>query len=250
LQFLKPYFAQANLPELRYCLLGGEPFYTDLAEAWMSCVPNALIVNISGPCETTMACVGYELSRNMSENKSHQNILAFGKPWKNTKTILVDEQLEEVPIGEEGELCFAGDNVMKGYWGLTEKNASLFFDKMIDDQLYRFYRSGDMAFMDASGILYSCGRKDQQFKIQGYKVELGDLERHARDFLINKNVATTVVKNEKDILEIHLFVENTIVNEEELANYLRQKLPKRETRSKTFGQFSSLIIKTLDVNKY
>ena len=225
LQFLKPYFAQANLPDLRFCLLGGEPFYTDLAAAWIPCIPNARVINISGPCETTMACIGYELSRKMSENKSHQNILAFGKPWKNTKAMLVNEQLEEVSVGEEGELCFAGDNLMQGYWKLPEKNADLFFDKTIDGQSYRFYKSGDMAFADESGILYSCGRKDQQYKIQGYKVELGDVERHARDFLVIKNVATTVIKNEKGILEIHLFVEGQIENEDELLSFLKQQLP-------------------------
>jgi len=225
LQFLKPYFAQANLPELRYCLLGGEPFYIDLAEAWLPCVPNAQVVNISGPCETTMACVGYELSQNMAENKSHKNILAFGRPWKNTKIILVDEQLNEVATGVEGELCFAGDNVMKGYWGLPEKNEKLFFEKRIDEKVYRFYRSGDMAFADDSGLLYSCGRKDQQYKIQGYKVELGDVERHAHDFLKDKNVATVVVKNEEGVLEIHLFVEGVFAEEEEILSYLKQKLP-------------------------
>ena len=225
LQFLKPYFAQASLPDLRYCLLAGEPFYTDLAEAWMRCVPNAKVINGSGPCETTMVCVGYDLSRNLAENKSHNNVLAFGKPWKNTTTIIVNEQLEEVPVGEEGELCFAGGNVMQGYWKLPEKNANLFFNKTIDGVSHRFYKSGDMAFIDESGILYSCGRKDQQYKIQGYKVELGDLERHARDFLVNKHVASTVVKNEKDILEIHLFVEGGIENENELATYLSGQLP-------------------------
>ena len=66
---------------------------------------------------------------------------------------------------------------------MPEKNKSLFFEKEIDNERIRFYRSGDMAFQDEEGLYYSCGRKDIQFKIQGFKVELGDIEKHARNFL-------------------------------------------------------------------
>ena len=104
LQFLKPYFAQVKLPALRYCLLGGEPLYVQLATAWMKAVPHTQVVNISGPCETTMACVGYNLDSDISKNKSHRGVLAFGYPWKNTKVLIVDEQNNEVKSGEEGEL--------------------------------------------------------------------------------------------------------------------------------------------------
>ncbi len=141
LQLLRPYFSELELPALRYCLLGGEPLYVDLAKAWMDCVPNARVVNISGPCETTMACMGYDLGRDFSNNKSHKNILAFGSPWKNTHVLLVDpntptgqlgQNLVKVgqvglPTGEVGELCFGGDHVMQGYWQMPEKNAAIFF---------------------------------------------------------------------------------------------------------------------------
>ncbi|MFK8101815.1 MAG: AMP-binding protein [Saprospiraceae bacterium] len=225
LNLLKPYFSQINLPKLRYSILGGEAFYVTLATAWAACIPNARIVNISGPCETTMACVSYELEKNAGQYKSYQGILAFGRPWKNTQTILVDENRQVVEQGGIGELCFSGDHVMNGYWKLPEKNASVFFEREIQGTIKRFYRSGDLAFQDEHGIYYSCGRKDYQYKIQGYKVELGELETLTRKFTNTDQVVAIVLKNENDIFEIHLVSAQTSYTSEVILAYLKEKLP-------------------------
>ena len=225
LQFLKPYFSQIKLPYLKYSVLGGEAFYVTLAAAWAKCIPNARIVNISGPCEITMACVAYELDRDFTKNKSHQEVLAFGSVWKNTVAILIDEEEKEVAQGTIGELCFSGDHVMQGYWKLPQKNKEVFFEKTIKGEQRRFYRSGDLAFQDAEGIYYSCGRKDHQYKIQGYKVELGELENQTRAFAKIEQVAAIVEKNEKDILEIYLFLQQSKYTNAEIAEFLKNKLP-------------------------
>lgn len=225
LQLLRPYFSQINLPAVRYSLQGGEPFYADLAEAWMSCIPNATVVNLSGPCETTMACMSYNLDRDFSNNKTHKNILAFGTPWKQTVALLLNKDGDDCKTGEEGELCFAGGHVMKGYWKMPEKNSEVFFDKKIGDKLMRFYRTGDMAFRDEGGIYYSTGRKDIQYKIQGYKVELGDIEQHAQLFLKDGNAIAHVNRNEKGLLDIHLFINKANVDKKALARYLEEQLP-------------------------
>ncbi len=225
LQLLRPYFSQINLPTVRYSLQGGEPFYADLAEAWMNCVPNATVINLSGPCETTMACMSYSLDRNFSNNKTHNNILAFGKPWKRTTVLLLDKKGDDCKTGEEGELCFAGDHVMNGYWKMPEKNATVFFDRVVDGKLKRFYKTGDMAFRDKDGIYYSTGRKDIQYKIQGYKVELGDIEQHAQRFLKNGNAIAHVNRNGKGLLDIHLFIDQQEIDKAALGKYLEAKLP-------------------------
>ncbi len=225
LNLLKPYFSQINLPELRYSILGGEAFYVTLATAWAACIPNARIVNISGPCETTMACVSYELEKEPEQYKSYQEVLAFGRPWKNTQTILIDENQQVVTQGEIGELCFSGDHVMKGYWKLPEKNQKVFFEKEIQGVVKRFYRSGDLAFQDEDGIYYSCGRKDYQYKIQGYKVELGELETLTRKFINTDQVVAIVLKNENDIFEIHLVSAKTNYTSAVILAHLKEKLP-------------------------
>jgi len=224
LNFLRPYFKQMQLPSVKYSLIGGEPFYKNLAEGWMTCVPNATVINISGPCETTMLCVSYDLSRDFSKNKTHKDKLAFGSTWKNTISILIDDDLNQVKNGQEGELCFAGDNVMQGYWKLPERNKSVFFEKELDGQKHRFYRSGDMAFVDAEGILHTCGRKDHQHKILGYKVELGEIEQLSRSFT-NSNSVAIVDQLKNGVAVIYLFVEKNELEQESLMNFLEQKLP-------------------------
>lgn len=225
LAFLRPYFCDIKLEKVKYSLLGGEPFYVDIAKEWTECIPKAQVVNISGPTETTMACMGYNLSRDFSENKSLNDVLAFGKPWKNTIAIVVDENNIEVPIGVDGELCFAGDNVMKGYWKMPEVNKNVFFKKSINGKEIVFYKTGDMAKLDEEGDFYSCGRKDFQYKIQGYKVEIGEIEKHVRDFTKLINVAVVVYQNNSSMLEIHLYIEKYKGDKVEIIEYLKKKVP-------------------------
>ncbi len=235
LAFMRQYFSEIQLPYLKYSVLGGEPFYIDLAKEWAECVPNAQIVNISGPTEITMACMGYNLNTDFSKNKIHNGILAFGKAWANTLAMVFNNKNEPAEPYEQGELCFAGKHVMDGYWKNEERNAEVFFNYKIAGKLYRFYKTGDMAFVDDDGDFMSCGRKDHQYKIQGFKVELGDIEAHARQFTQIINLAAVVDRNEKNILEIFLFIENYTFDTKNVLNYLKTKLPHYMIPSEIFG---------------
>jgi D-alanine--poly(phosphoribitol) ligase subunit 1 len=225
LALLRPFFNKISLPELKYSLLGGEPFYSDLAKQWMECVPNATVVNISGPTEITMACMGYELNKEFENNKDHNGILAFGHPWKNTTAILIDEDLNILGPEKTGELCFSGNHVMAGYLKQPELNKKVFFEKEFQKTLHRFYRTGDMAFMDKEGIFYSCGRKDLQVKIQGHKVELEEIEAVARKILMNPNVFALVIPDNKGSFQVCLAIEGQDEDKSELLGKMREKLP-------------------------
>jgi len=225
LAYMRPFFSELRFDNLKYSVLGGEPFYIDLAKEWAKCIPNAQIVNISGPTEITMACMGYNLSKDFSKNKTHNGILSFGKAWKNTTAVVFDENLNPTLPNIQGELCFAGEHVMEGYWKNQEKNKDVFFDFNYKGNIMKFYRTGDMAFIDENGYFMSCGRKDHQYKIQGFKVELGDIEANTREFTGIVNVAAIVTANDNNILEISLFVENYEADTKNILNYLKTKLP-------------------------
>jgi D-alanine--poly(phosphoribitol) ligase subunit 1 len=225
LLLLRPYLPKIILPELKYSFLGGEPFYFDLAEEWNKCIPNSQIINISGPTEITLACMGYELNKDFSKNKAHNGILGFGFPWKNTTAILVDEELEIVETGETGELCITGDHVMDGYLKQTEINKTIFFTKVINDKTMRFYRTGDMAFTDESGFYYTCGRRDLQVKIQGHKVELEEIEFVTREILETNMVIALTSLNANGAHELNMVIQGMQVNKEDIFRKLRQKLP-------------------------
>ena len=222
--FLSPYLNEVNLPAIRYSMLGGEPLLINMAKKWLNAIPNAELINLSGPCETTMASVAYNVNRDFALNKSHNNILAFGRPWKNTQVIIVDENLNEVATNEIGELCFSGENVMSGYWQLPALNKQIFFDKEINYELQRFYRSGDLAYIDEDGDLYSCGRKDFQYKIKGYKVELGEIEALYKQ-KTGKNAVAIVNTLENNQMEIYLFIEENEIDSKPIMQFLKDKLP-------------------------
>lgn len=225
LTFLRPYFEKIQLENLKYSVLGGEPFHTEIAREWASCVPYAKIINISGPTEITMACMGYELSKEFDNNKHYNGILSFGKPWKNTLAIVIDEDLRPVETGIQGELCFSGEHVMSGYWNNAAKNKEVIVDIEVNGTKTKFYRTGDMAFVDKDGDFMSCGRKDYQVKIQGHKVELGEIEQHVRNLTKTLNTCAISFIDDTGFTSIHLFAEKSTYSSEAILQYLKSKVP-------------------------
>ncbi|MCU4163867.1 AMP-binding protein [Carboxylicivirga caseinilyticus] len=222
LHLLRPYFERLQLPNLKYSLLGGEPFSQELANQWMKCIPNGKVFNISGPTETTMACMGYWVPRELERQQQHNGILAFGLPWPNTRGIIVDSQNKELPKFKKGNLSFSGDNVMQGYLNQEELNKEVFFYK----EGKRFYKTGDIAFIGEDDTFYTCGRSDNQVKINGYKVELSEVEHACRTYLKLSNVYVAVMNSGSIVNRIVVFYESSVLlNSDKLISVLREKLP-------------------------
>jgi D-alanine--poly(phosphoribitol) ligase subunit 1 len=224
LSYLKPYFSSINLPAIRYSLVCGESFPIELANLWQHCVPNAKIVNIYGPTEATVFTHSYHYSKG-THDKSYNNIMALGDLVKNMETLLLDEKGSEVKPGQKGELCITGKQLTNGYINNPEKNLECFFIKKHDDVERRFYRTGDIVFMDNEGCYFYVGRKDYQVKIQGHRVELGDIEKHARDITQTENTVAIAHLNEFGNYQIHLFTEQINYKREVILSYLKSKLP-------------------------
>ena len=90
----------------------------------------------------------------------------------------------------------------------------------------RFYHTGDLCYMDEDGDIMYSGRIDQQAKIQGFRVELGEIEYHARSFYGNEcRVVAIAYQNKQNLTEIALFVERTSEDTKLLVDYLRSKMP-------------------------
>ncbi len=223
LSFLHNYFDEISFPKMKYSLFCGEALYTDLTSGWAKCVPNALIQNVYGPTEATIFCLTYDWKRD-AINKDHNGILCIGKPMHNMLSIVVDEQLNEVGNEIPGELCLSGGQLTAGYLKNPEKNQSSFFHYTIDNKDHIFYRTGDICFTDNEGDFMFSGRLDNQIKIQGFRVELSEIEHHAREFLKSPNVVAVTSQNENDNTMIHLFIENSDFIEE-LNQYLKTKIP-------------------------
>lgn len=150
--------------QLRILDLGAEAFPGALYTKLHDINPNLCILNGYGPTETTISCTVKEIC-----SPEH---ITIGVPNANVYAYIVDEELNEVPRGEEGELLICGKGVGRGYNNLPEKTAEVF----IEYKGMRGYRTGDLARLDENGEIEFIGRKDFQVKLRGLRIELGEIE--------------------------------------------------------------------------
>jgi amino acid adenylation domain-containing protein len=164
---------------LETLLLGGEVADVGVMRRLLRAAPPARLVNVYGPTETTTFAT-FHVIREVPDDATS---IPIGRPIANTSVYVLDEQGWPVPLGEVGELVIGGDGVANGYVGRPELTATRFaadpFDTSTKDA--RMYRSGDRARVRADGTIEFIGRLDDQIKLRGYRVELGEIESVLRE---------------------------------------------------------------------
>lgn len=176
-RMLKP----GTYPNIRLGLFCGEALPTALVQDFALACPNARLENLYGPTELTIACTlhAYDPSETVHP------VMPIGKPYPEMAVVLLDENGNESPL--EGELCMTGPQTAKGYLDDHEKTAAAFITRY-DGQTW--YKTGDrVKWME--GVLHYLGRMDHQIKIQGYRVELGEIESVARN-ITGQNIVIAV----------------------------------------------------------
>ena len=124
--------------------------------------------------------------------------------------------------GEQGELWVSGEQVMRGYWQDEDKSRQAF--ARFNGKVY--YKTGDLCSVDPDGDIIYRGRKDYQVKVQGFRVELSEIEYRTKKFFPNETNAVVVPKKEDDGgCQLHLFVGPTPHERETLLHYLKEHLP-------------------------
>jgi len=224
LHYLRPYFSEINCPSMRFSMFCGEALPLDVTEEWSKCIPNARIANVYGPTEDTIFCTDYEFTRD-GHNKSYNGVLSIGQSMHGNSTIIVDKDNSILSTGEKGELCLGGVQLTPGYWKNPTKNAEAFFHTNHEGQENRFYRTGDLCSRDDEGDLSYLGRIDFQTKIQGFRVELSEIEFRAKENLKMLNVVAVAFTNQLRNAEIGLIIESAAFDTKELMAYLASKLP-------------------------
>jgi len=223
-RFLKPYFNEIDLPDLKYNILTAEASPLALIEEWSKCIPNAEIFDFYGPTEATIYCTYYKYVRK-GANKHLNGMLSIGKPLDGIKAIITDEDKNILPLNHKGELCISGAQVTSGYWKNPEKNQTSFFSKIINSRPIKFYKTGDLCYIDGYGDIMYSGRIDFQVKIQGFRIELGEIEHHAREYIKDRNVVAVSFENSSGNNEIALFIEGKLTNTQNLLEHLKSKMP-------------------------
>jgi D-alanine--poly(phosphoribitol) ligase subunit 1 len=224
LHYLRKYFKEIDLPKMRYSLFCGEALPLDLTEEWGNCLPNARIVNVYGPTEDTIFCTDYTYNRK-GTNKSRNGVLSIGKAMVGTYTVIINENNEILPWGNTGQLCLGGVQLTPGYWHNEAKNKEAFFTANYNGKEERFYKTGDLCLFDDNGDIEYLGRIDFQIKIQGFRVELSEIEFYAKTFLEKINVAAIACTDPIGNTEIGLAVEAAAFNTTALQDFMKAKMP-------------------------
>ncbi len=167
-------------PTLRWSLFCGEALSSSLAEAWQQAANNSIVENLYGPTEATIAITYYRWNSATSPAECVRGLVPIGWPFDGQQVCAVSEDLAPVPTGESGELCLGGSQVTRGYLNDPEKTAKSFVRlKHTGDQVW--YRTGDLVRQDERGCLFYLGRRDFQVKVNGYRVELQEIDLILRE---------------------------------------------------------------------
>ncbi|MFJ1580249.1 Pls/PosA family non-ribosomal peptide synthetase [Streptomyces sp. NPDC088182] len=156
----------AELPYLRSIVVGGEACPGQLVERWSR--PGRRMLNTYGPTEATVTATWAELTPGRA--------VTIGKPLPTYSVVLLDELLRPVADGEVGEICIGGPGVADGYVGRPELTADRFVEHPLAPRGSRLYRTGDLGRMTRDGEVEFLGRADDEVKIRGYRVDLGEID--------------------------------------------------------------------------
>ncbi|TRX53357.1 amino acid adenylation domain-containing protein [Fulvivirga sp. M361] len=214
-----PANAKANLKRL---IVGGEKLETQLAlEIYQLFGEQVEIFNEYGPTEATVGCMIHAYAPN-----EESQTVAIGRPIANTEVHVLDPNMNPVPQGVLGELFVAGDGLARGYLGREDLTRSMFIPNPFG-QGRRMYKTGDLVRKNADGNLEFFGRVDHQLKIDGYRIELSEIEQCLQAFETISAAIATAWENDKGRNMLWAYYQSRTgnVSELELRKFLSGRLP-------------------------
>ncbi|MFA8435576.1 MAG: amino acid adenylation domain-containing protein [Marinifilaceae bacterium] len=211
-----------NLETLKCLILGGEAIKCEDVTRLLNDLPDISIMNHYGPTEATIACVAEMIDQGTVEEFKCRPVI--GIPINNAHVYILNKDLDVQPVGVVGELHVGGQCVGPGYLNSVE----LTKDKFIDDPFHdtgKIYKTGDLARWLPNGKIEFLGRKDQQEKINGNRVELGEVEN-----LLKKHNSVhdckVVIQNVRGVDYLCAYaITSDLISTMELREYLKEYLP-------------------------
>ncbi len=173
----------ADLVSLRCVIVAGEAVPNGLSARHRQRARQARLYNEYGPSEATVWCTLAEITDLAADARA-----PIGRPIPYTSIHLRDAALRAVPHGVAGEICVAGAGVALGYVNRTDAEAAAFVPATPDGP-GRLYRTGDIGRFDDDGVLHFHGRRDGQVKIDGQRIEPGEIEHAVRTHAGGQDVA-------------------------------------------------------------
>lgn len=162
----------ARAPALRFWVASGEVLPADLYALFRQRCPDAKLYNLYGTSEVWDA-TWYD----PAEGADTAWRVPIGRPIANVECLVLDRHLQPVPVGVPGELMVGGAGLPRGYLNRPELSAErIVAHPLSEEASARLYRTGDLVRWRPDGLLEFIGRRDQQLKIRGFRVEPGEVE--------------------------------------------------------------------------
>ncbi len=212
-------------------------------EVWKN---NERIINLYGPTETCVYATAYIIDKNKAENLQ---LMKIGSPIKNMAVVILSEDNKKCEKGEVGEICIWGAGVSDGYIGNEEKKNKAFIKNSLYDGV--IYKTGDYGYEDEENEFVCLGRKDDQVKIKGYRIELKEIEK-AMEEIVSVNCAKAIVVGDFNAQRIVCFYTgSTSLTIDYIKEELKKKIPSYMIPGQIMQleQFNSTINGKIDVMK-
>ncbi len=180
---------------IRISIFVGEPLWYEQVRDWIKSCPNSIVYNTYGPTETTVIIMRYKVYdpkiMTIDALKELEGVVPLGTTFPRAKAGIFNDYNVELAKNEIGQIYLAGDQVGLGYLNSKEKTNEAFLN--LDGTLW--YKTGDNGYVDDNGNFIFKGRRDDQVKINGFRVDLLEIDEKLR--LASKRRAMSIpLRNE------------------------------------------------------
>jgi len=215
-----------QLPNLKLIVSGADTWYVnDFKQIQNLFHEGITFINSYGVTEVTIDNIYFTLTK---DTLLETEIVPIGNPFSHIRIYLLDDNQQPVPKGVVGEIYIGGPAVSSGYYQQPELTAQKFvtIDHIENGVLYR---TGDLAKYSMQGHLQFIGRKDNQIKIRGHRIEMGEIESSIRQTGLVQDALVTLkeVNNSYQLVAYVIKKEHVVLSEllEQTMKYLREQLP-------------------------
>ncbi len=218
-KFLQP------LPYLKYLHLGGEKLTYKMVENYRKVISKDCdIYNGYGPCECTVGNTIYKIP--IEEELNYKtNSVPIGAPTANSEVYILNSKDVIAPIFAYGEICISGDGLGLGYVNNKPMTNQRFVANPLEES-GMMYRTGDIGRWLPDGNIEFFDRIDNQVKINGFRIELGDIENYITKLpMVENAVALVITKGTGKILVACVICKTPDTTEMSIKNYLSKDLP-------------------------
>ncbi|WP_408099280.1 non-ribosomal peptide synthetase [Bacillus mycoides] len=212
-----------KLDSLKRIAVGGEMLTAEVVKLWRQRIgTHVQLNNAYGPTECTITTTTYQIPEELNDKFAS---IPIGKPADNYKVWILNDNMKVCPIGIPGELYIESVGIAKGYFNKSEKTEEVFIPHPLNYDS-KIYKTGDVVKILEDGNIEFLHRKDNQVKIRGHRIELGEIQNTIAKYEMIKDAVVFTKKSEEGSHYLVAFY--TTVNEvamETLIHDLREQLP-------------------------